>query len=220
MSDKSEKRAARVKPLELKEILFSRNDIDTSTLYSISNLSETGLGVRRKPADYWPIKDYIDGELILEDSKIPVTIRVMRITASEAGCAIIKGSSQLKRILHLKYHTEMNAHGLKKVDETLLRQQPDGKPHWHFDGSGGELYFIEKDNEIVRYRLTCDGISAEGSKGHPLRITRLVDDEIVSVPLDERISKVILKFLNNIDNLDPGYLHRFFEIFEPSNQKE
>ena len=88
------------------------------------------------------------------------------------------------------------------VDTNILHAQPDGNPHWYFDGLHCELYFVEKDGQIVRFRLSFENRTIEGVRNHNMRY--IEDGHENGKKISAGSAEQLHRFINNIEGLAEG----------------
>ena len=210
MSQDKKKRAPRIKSFSLKECRYiNQNDSE----FELTNLSSTGIGIARKADDRWPAEgDKMTGTLRIQENEVPIFLQIVRKDGYNVGCAYAQDPIELKGLIYNMYDTEFSALELKKVNQSILREQPDGKPHWFFDGSGGELYFVERNGKIGRYSINFKNHHIEGAIDKRPIVRAELETGHAAVTMTDKVREQFLRFLNNIENLEDEYLQRLVAL--------
>ena len=184
----------------------------------VSDISFTGIGISRTSMKFTPgLGSILTGELCFGAVEFNLAVRIVNHYDKAIGCSIIEKPESFRKFLKTKYHVELSAYSLKKIDKSRLRLQYDGEPFWYFDGYDSELFFIVKNNELVRYRISFLDNYIEAMTGTtPRYINNRTNFQKQSgysglQPVKDRdhirVSEVerLLRFVNHVENLAPRY---------------
>ncbi|MDH5719973.1 MAG: PilZ domain-containing protein [Spirochaetia bacterium] len=194
--DDLKRKNPRIKDFSLSNVCFV--PAQSSLEMSVINLSTTGMALLQGSQEVKVLKDdLLSGNLIVEDEKIPVVLTVVRVNSDFIGCKFEKGLDLIEHSLKSNFAIELKALQLTNVTSKILAAQKDGTPRWFFDGGLCELYFVENENLIKRYRLSFQGHSLEGGESkRPEYI-----GAGLSGKLTHEIAEKLKRFIENIEGL-------------------
>ena len=107
--------------------------------------------------------------------------------------------------------------GLKKLPSKDLKPQSDGVPNWFYDGYDCELYYIEKDGCLIRFRISFLGIYLESQTPGTPRYAQYETDTISSTGMsaskivnnksyiNSKEKETLLKFITYIEGLNSEF---------------
>ena len=184
----------------------------------VTDISYSGVGLFKAPLRGLPSEgSVLEGTLQFPDTEFKVPVKVVCYHAQVIGCCYVERPDSLKSYLKSQYKPELAALGLKKVDNSKLKSQIDGSPHWYFDGYDCELFYIVKAGELVRYRVAFLGRYFEGKPGKPPRYATYKADvhEGLRMPgskivhdrsnISSNDIENVIKFLTHVENFDDEY---------------
>jgi len=193
-----ENRAPRVQEFAIENARFIIEHKD----FPVLNLSATGLGIALPITENIPEDKPFSGIIDHDNRRFSVTLSVIRREPRQTGLHIIEGGEDIDIYLRSKYSAEINAQQMVHVNPSTLQQQQDGQPHWLFDGHKSQLYFIESNGIVGRFKISWQehnfsrdihGRVHYEKNGKPGQASR------------EDISAII-RFLGHIENLENSFL--------------
>ncbi len=173
-------RAHRIRPLEGSRIRFVLKQNDLQLLIPIVNLSRTGIGLLSKTFPRLPTPgETLQGDLIVdmgpERLSTPLCLKIVHHQGETLGCQPCTGCeccrddspesksiSELKSIAFRSFRAEIEAMEMKPIPRAKLRKFQDGEPHWFFGSGDCELFYIVKEERLVRFQLSFVGDYFEG----------------------------------------------------------
>jgi len=210
-------RAPRIKILALHNIHFTSPQLPHPSEFTLANLSISGLGCILHDASWPPPGSTVEGFLKIEEIAHPTTLRVIHLNHGIAGASFQNPSIQLIRAISDYLDIELAAVNLKAVPSTNLKEEPDGEPFWFYGTNNCELFFVLKDDKIVRFYLTLFGNYVEGTLDQPLKYgkvqentqDRIAHKESATIlwqpTWDQRLTDLTDRMLLNITKLQPEH---------------
>ncbi len=177
--EKSRKdRAPRVNVNSLHNLRFTTADSNNQAPFAIVNISTTGIGLKISSTDFQqPNKDKIEGQLSIGENHYAASLRIVRRGEEFLGAIFEDATAELSRSIKLYFDTEIAAINLNAVRPDLLKQEPDGIPHWYHGDNNCGLTFVSLEEEVLRFTLTVFGNFIEGGKDLPLHAGSVVKDD-------------------------------------------
>ena len=184
------------------------------------NLSVTGAAFPKAAQGLLPGpgQDF-SGQLELTGEKLPIQLRVVHSSGSSVGCVFLQIPANVQEAVLRYFELELSALSMQKARTESLKQDPDGSPHWFFGKNNCELYFVTQGVQIVRFHFNFFANYVEGAPGKRARFGRIQEDRSSDKPKYEssslirwsarpsfEMNQVALKFLRNIENLEPQFL--------------
>ena len=186
----------------------------------IENISFTGIALQASPEIKLPgIGEILSGTIAIKDKPFEVAFNLVRVKDSIAGGRFIERYQELRNFLKSHYGPELAAMSLKKVEKLDLKPQPDGDPHWFFDGNDSELYYVMNKGRLVRFRLSFLNRYLEGKQGEKPRFgkydagvagavrhpgTRTIKN---SEKIPQKEIEFLLRYVHHIQKLDEQVKH-------------
>lgn len=212
-------RAVRIRIFSGHQTTFELFSTTKKKFLEISNLSTTGMGLKRDTDTSWQaLGQKLTGQLNLRGKPFRVTVEVRHITQGTVGCKFISTEPNLDQSIeeHLIY--EITGIGLKKIDPTYLRSEEDGRPQWFVDSQGNELYLVEKNGYVLRFHVALMGNYIEWKTGSNLKFGIILEEKnqdakkqksshVVrySDNIPREIKRVIARLLENVEGLPSDY---------------
>ena len=209
-NDSRKKRPPRVKQISLDQATFRRDD---SEIFQLYNISSTGIAFLRKSGDVWPEKNIsFGGVLKINDHEFSLRLSVQRYAENFIGCKIENPDRGYQNYLELKFSMEISAVNMTNVAESALRPQPDGNPHWFFDGLSNELYFVEKNNVIQRFRINTAGHFISYTPGRKVYIEE--ENDLIALGTLPVLVDELTKFVLSIEGIDKNHRASILDILK------
>jgi len=144
----------------------------------LGNLSISGMGLftRSLPAGV-KNNDLLEGELICGDGRVKVTARVVHLGQTLTGCQFIGHDADVNRLVQSYFNLELSAVTMISVRSELLQEDPDGTPHWIHGKNNCELFFISKNDRVIRFNLTFFGNYIEGGEEMRPKYGQIMEEE-------------------------------------------
>jgi len=204
MKEEAKRKKPRIKDFSLAAVKFI--PVQSSFEMAVINLSTSGIALLQGAPEIKVMKDdLLSGNLYIEDEKIPVVLTVIRVNNDFIGCRFERGIELIDHCLKNKFSIELIALQLTGVKPGILEKQKDGQPHWYFDGNACELYFVEDNNFIKRYRLTFQNHHLEGGEDRKPEYT----GHDFNKKMNHDIAQKLIRFIENIDGLVNDYKDYF-----------
>ena len=208
---KSEKRSllprgARVQINSLSGIQFSLLDSRYPKIdFEVVNLSEHGIGLCNAPViKVPPPGSTLKGSIILPDAKCPTELKVIYSSATNIGCAFVDKSSDLTNKIQQLFQLEISAMNLAEVPSEQLKAEADGKPKLFRGRNNCEVFLVEHEGTLVRFRLIFFGNYIAGGSGLTTKCGFVGNTDapvrIVSA-LSPEVLKSAARFLDHIPQL-------------------
>ncbi|MDH5716556.1 MAG: hypothetical protein OEZ22_02835 [Spirochaetia bacterium] len=199
----------RVKNFHLENIKFVNSQNNDSL--NIINLSNTGIALLQGA---YPIEiienDLVSGNLIIENEKIPVVLKLVRKNGNIFAFTFEKSKEEVSKLLKKIFDIELKALKMYGVKKDFLIKQPDGNPFWFFDGEKNELYYIENNSQMIRYRICLSNYIIQKNKNEKLEYY----DSNYESKLNKVIIEKFIRFVYNIDGLKKEYFNLIKEDLE------
>jgi hypothetical protein len=96
----------------------------------------------------------------------PIEIEIVRRHGKEIGGRFVGDSTALRGLLRRLFSDEIHALGMTEVDAKSQKSVERGEPHWFYAPGNYELFYVDHEEEIIRFEMEWNGnlISfAEGS---------------------------------------------------------
>lgn len=197
MQSEKNKRAPRVHNFALNEVFFV--PAGHSEKIPIINISASGLSLGSGKSNEYLLRqgNRIQGQISFGSEKFSAELDIVRIDRESTGCRVVSQNSEVERYLRQHFTTEMKAQKLTHVDDGILEKQEDGAPHWFFDGHACQLYYVEKNNQLLRYRLSYYEHEVHGaSEKNPVYFS---EEQPGNIP--ENVLKSLLSFVQHIEEV-------------------
>jgi hypothetical protein len=112
--------------------------------HEVTNLSTHGLGmICADLGDKAAPGSEFSGELEFGTHRFAITFRVVHITRSGAGCIFVHRNELYIQAFIKWFSAEIAAAKLRRMNQLILKEEPDGKPIYYF-GDGNELFIVEE----------------------------------------------------------------------------
>ncbi|MCB1189805.1 MAG: hypothetical protein H7A23_00900 [Leptospiraceae bacterium] len=171
------KRAPRIKLKELEGIHFSAPNFGLEKV-KLYNLSSTGVGFINSKKDKWAKKGTpIEGTFIFGENVFDVSMSIVHTNEDVIGCAFLSDTKEVVKFIKKYFTIELQALQLIEVDDNCLNPALDGKPKWFMGNENFSLYFIYKEEKLVRFNLVFMGSELEGKNGRLLKFTPILEEE-------------------------------------------
>lgn len=157
-------RSPRVSLLNGEEVYFEHAD----ARFNVRNLSDTGLGMDR--ADRSLSKGAVlEGRLCLLSKEIPARLEIMWVADTTLGGRFLGDSRPIRAVLVDLFREEIQATGMSEVASERLVKEGEGSPRWFYAPGNYELFFLEKDGQVLRFDLDMNGRIFAAERGGRLR---------------------------------------------------
>jgi hypothetical protein len=131
----------------------------------LGNLSISGMGLFASslPSEV-KNNDLLEGILHCGSERVKATARVVHLGQVLIGCQFVGHDAEVNRLVQSYFSLELNALSMISVRSELLQEDPDGTPHWIHGKNNCELFFVSKDERVIRFNLTFFGNYVEGGE--------------------------------------------------------
>lgn len=177
-------RSPRVTLLQGEEVYFEA----AGERYGIRNLSETGVGLEKADAQLEK-GAVLEGRLWLLGREIAVRLEVMYANGPLIGAKFLGDTRPVRSALVHLFREEVQAKKMSEVAPERLAREGEGSPRWFYAPGNYELYFLERDGEILRIELNLNGRVLTRERGGVLRMG-LISEEGRTKPSHARASLV------------------------------
>lgn len=208
-------RAPRVALLDLHHIHFRCSDPPFPHEIALVNLSVGGVGLLKNslPATF-PIGAILRGSFHFEGQTYPVEMKVAHASHEVLGCAFVEIPAAFSELVHRYFDVELSALKMNRIKPDLLQEEPDGIPHWFQGQNNCDLFFVTKDDKLIRFQLSFFANYIEGGSQQPTRFGQVLGDNLrdkpklkdtSSIRWDASLAKGLeipaIKFIRNISQL-------------------
>ena len=147
----------------------------------VLNISVTGVGLDESSLLKWPEVDAgLEGKFHFQNAEVPVELRIVRRRPPVIGCAYVGDAAPLRRAIIDFFSVELDAQKMSEVRVTQFDNMEEGNPRWFYSNEGMELFFVEKNEKIVRFYIVNGKAYLEGSP-EGLRSGQIKGDEELAV---------------------------------------
>jgi hypothetical protein len=182
----------------------------------VANISTSGVGFQKTSFPTLPEDgSRITGTLRLEDKSYPLSLKVMHVSSSIVGCLIDPPSPDYSRDLSAYLEVELSAVQAREVDQSLLKETPEGKAHWFVGRANScELFLVENGGRLKNFHCTIWGhyfeskheghqrFGAISRSGQTDRSNIYPQSELIEdVEDSEQLAAMVLRFISNIPSL-------------------
>lgn len=184
----------------------------------IANVSLSGIGFTRESVAEWPASgSLIEGELEAGDRKASVTVKLVHVTGRLAGCSFQGEFGVVQRLVLDYFRVELAALNMIQAPADILKEEPDGAPHWFHGKNNCELFYVTKPDApsaLVRFQLSFFANYIESGEDGTPRFGTVVEDEGGDKPMhkgstlvcwqdapEPELIETFVKFLKNISGL-------------------
>lgn len=226
----SQKRSPRVRLTGLDNIVYQMQSPVESPPIRVTNISSTGVGLRRNSMPTWPRKGTVlHGHMLLEDREYPLSLRIKRIGKEVVGCKYEGYSQQIQAMINSFFDQELAALKMIEVNPDSLDPVAGGKPSCYFGGSGSELYLIENEKgDVSFFQMSFCGYYLEGGLNTTLRLgTILLDNRDGALaesslvqwqnPVPQEQIDLAVRFVSNIKPLREKYCRDILKFIQQEN---
>lgn len=217
-SDPWHSRAPRVQLVPLHHVAFRKKGAEPGDpMIRMTNLSATGAGFYRDSAPNWPKEGgTLSGHIVLGEKEYEVTLKIVYLTPNRVGGHFIQPPLALKHAVEQYFDLELAALKLDEVRPELLKEEPDGQPHWFIASDHCELFYVERDGRVSHFHLHFFGTYMETDKSGKLRYGKVDESHSPDKPSakeseliqstskpDSAVFEAAVKFVRNIEKADP-----------------
>ena len=192
----------------------------------IFNISSTGLALVTSSFQVTPAtKSKISGLLIVEGESFPLELEIVHV-AKNAGCRILKMDHGLRNKILKYFAHEIVAGNLYPLRSDILKPDSDGIPHGYVGDDRCELFFVERDEKIIKFNMVVFGFYLEMDKNKTLSVGKINNaeslnpgeykksDMVITVikAADKEILESVERFILCIDKLPETYKKQIVQI--------
>jgi hypothetical protein len=154
---------------------------ENQSKFEILNISISGVGFFADRQDFMrsPVTQY-SAWLFVGGKKHQVELEVVRQSRGIVGARWIGLSEELRRELWKILEPERVASGSLRMNDSLLAQQPDGKPIFYSSREGCEFYLVTSFEKGLRGYVDWFGSHLQFAVGQPLFI-QMIGKKIAEV---------------------------------------
>jgi hypothetical protein len=196
----------------------------------VANISSSGIALDGKNCILkFKKKQTVSGFLMLEEEKIQMILEVVYV-GKNIGCKIIKSQKDVDRKISAYFKNELMASRLYPLKSEILKPVPEGRPMAYVGEDNCELFFVEKEQELLKFSITILGNYFEIDKDHNLLHGSIGDDDnhpegkIVPKKSDlvylkegkpnKELINTLEKFILNIENLSNEYKRQMIDLLK------
>lgn len=201
---KTEKRQSpRVRPFHANPLSIAIQEQKEQLM--IDDISVDGLGIRRASFLKVPsLKSTLRGELIYEQKKIALELKVVRVGTSTIGASFLSHSDELDTLIGDLIVQERDALRLLTVNQQIREYFTTEEAWWHATG-GNELLVLSKEGHVTRFYFLLKDFYIEGKSFGELKGAALTDDGRATDELSSEIPAIRLTelrwFIDNMSDL-------------------
>lgn len=209
-------RAVRVSVFSSHQIFFELFSGPQKKLIEITNISTSGVGLRRDQDTTWQaLGQKLTGQLKIQHKYYRVTLEVRHITMGIVGCRYISSEPDLYKAIEDYLVYEITGLGFKKVDGQHLSDVEGGTPQWYVDSRGNELYLVEREGQVVRYHIVFLGNYVEWRGQSGVKVGMVLSDRKAgasnqkqdhvikfSDTIPKEIENIVKRILTSVRDLD------------------
>ena len=175
--------APRVRILPLHDISFiadeSSRDLWGPSPVRVNNISTSGVGFILGGDEEVPsLKegDNFSGTFHVATKMTPLKLEVVHVSPKIMGCRFVEPPKDFSQLITQYFDLEISALTMVKVNPAMLKKVDDGEPHWFKGGSDCEFYYVQKEDQLQRFRLSFLGNHLEYDPESGLRYGTVVDE--------------------------------------------
>ncbi len=222
-------RAPRVKISGLHDLLFIVTVGDEEIEIKVSNLSISGLGLLSSKEYEFPKENgFASGFLLLNRQRIPVTFQIVHQSPKVVGGKFTEIPDLLRNQITKYFDVELAALEMNQVNSKFLKEQEDGEPRWFKSGDQTELFFVEKNESLVRFHMSFLGFYLEGGNGRTTRCGKIIDEweqedetgykgsSVIQYEseVSQLVKKSAIRLIDGIKELDKKIKNQIFKIIQ------
>lgn len=197
-----ETRQPRVKQFSLNEVKL----LYRGATLQVINLSGSGLAVEMVNVAAFPAQgNHFEADLKINGNHFKFELETVRKSPNSVGCKFLSSTQELQKYLKHHFKIELAALNMTRVNNQILAPQPDGKPHWYFDGINSELYYIEHRDAIIRYRITWLDNELSGNTSGTKRFVK----GGIEQKMPQNVKAELIRFIQHIEELPGSHKHFF-----------
>jgi hypothetical protein len=167
-ADKVE-RAPRVRIEALHHVSYTPKDPPFADQIRLTNLSMSGLGLKRSDARAWPeLGRIVEGSMQFDGVDYSQKIEMVRQTNDTMGARFVDLDSNLKILIRKYFEAELAALNVFEVASKYLSPVQGLKTRW-IQGDGCELYMASDTNGFVSFSMLIFGTVIEYHRDSGLR---------------------------------------------------
>ena len=174
------------------KFLLGADEID------IFNISSTGLALITSSFQVTPAtKTKISGLLIVEKESFPLELEIVHV-AQNTGCRIVKMDQGLRNKIIKYFAHEIVAANLYPLREDILKPDSDGIAHGFVGDDRCEVFFVEREEQIIKFNMVVFGIYIEMDKNNNLSFGKISNVESLN-PGEYKKSDMLISHIKTPD---------------------
>jgi hypothetical protein len=187
----------------------------------IFNISSTGLALITSSFQVTPAtKTKISGLLIVEKESFPLELEIVHV-AQNTGCRIVKMDQGLRNKIIKYFAHEIVAANLYPLREDILKPDGDGTPHGYVGDDRCEVFFVEREQQIIKFNMVVFGIYVEMNKNNIISFGKISNVESLN-PGEYKKSDMLISLIKNPNKEILESVERFILCIDklPENYKK
>ncbi|MBL6991674.1 MAG: hypothetical protein ISR65_17970 [Bacteriovoracaceae bacterium] len=227
-------RESRVKTVSLENITLKLDNIQengSKVALKLENISAQGLAfIYEKDKSEIAVSTTLQGVVFIRDNDCPVSLEVRYVGPRRVGCLVKNQDRKYHNMVNKYFLDELAALDLHQVKSEKLKNDPDGVPAWFFGDRNYELYYVEDNNQVVKFNLSIFGNIIDLKPGGNITCSTIIEDNTTTrakfkkTEMVETTSKVpadILehakKFVSYIEDLNADHREQILKILEEAS---
>ena len=216
----------RVQILPLHNVKFLLGDESARKVFDIANISFGGIGILRSDSKILPKKgELMKASLHIYNQILDAPVIIAHTGHLTIGCTFVKPSDELLFSIEKYLEVELTALHMQPTHPGLLRDEPDGRPFWYFGKNNCELFYVVKDDKLVRFHITYFSNYLEGAPRKELRFGKVVGDEVKEQMklkgsniieweknIPDKLISVSIKLLQNVEGMDHSHAKQIIDL--------
>jgi len=131
---------------------------------TIADLSQLGLDLQ------------LSAQLKILEKPFNIEVKVVRRTDFIIALNFLKPPAELIQEISRVFLLEFNAQTIQYIGAEKLQAVADGTPHWYYGGENYELYYIEKNDQILSFHLKILSDTIDKKFGKNISFGRIWSD--------------------------------------------
>lgn len=214
--------APRVRVEPLHTIGFRWTGTEGTVDVPVANISASGVALMRSAFGGRETAAVLQGVLGLGPRQVPVALHQVHVTHDVIGCCFVDPARELVDAINAHLAAELQALEMVRVEVGPKAHGGEGAAHWFHGRENSELYYVERGDQVQRFRLCFLANFLEGGRGQPVRFGVLTcsrdlsSDRAGEVHWLHKINaeqlSTTIRFVSGIPGLDPRHRDAILQL--------